>query len=114
VEKLTLEERVVRHSKVGELLKELYEYKNRKYNNSFANTYEKFGPTSLKIRLDDKLSRLCEVLGDDSDHGDESAIDTLADMANYAIMGIMELLEKEDPQQWDQTLLRSILTKKKD
>lgn len=48
------------------------------------------------IRLDDKLNRLKSFAKkQDMQVTDESVIDTLTDLANYAIMTIMELKEKE-------------------
>lgn len=72
-------------------LTELYETKNKAYGDSFRKTYEEYGPAMLCIRLDDKLSRAKQLLLKGEAPNDESVIDTLLDLANYAIMGVMEL-----------------------
>lgn len=69
----------------------LYVEKNRRYKNSFANTYEKYGIVSGALRLDDKLSRLSYLIANQQDNGgDESIEDTLIDIANYAVMTLVE------------------------
>jgi len=80
------------HRLLEELI-DLYEIKNKRYNDSFSKTYEKYGLIMLAIRLTDKLQRY-ETLStasalDDQKH--ESIIDTLKDLVNYSIMGIMEI-----------------------
>ncbi|MFT9498266.1 nucleotide modification associated domain-containing protein [Anaerosolibacter sp.] len=87
--------KVERHQRICESLNKLYELKNRKYGDSFSKTYKEYGPSMLCIRLDDKLGRLKQLLlkGEEGTE-DETAIDTLIDLANYAIMGVMELEDK--------------------
>lgn len=96
-----LEQQVEKFQVIAGQLVELYELKNRKYGDSFHKTFEEYGPATLCIRLDDKLSRLKSLLlKSESATPDESVIDTLMDTAGYAIMGIMELLgEFEQPTQ---------------
>lgn len=61
-----------------------------------------YGPAALCLRLDDKLSRVKQILlNGQSGTPDESVIDTLMDLADYAVMGIMEILpsfEKGTPE----------------
>jgi hypothetical protein len=83
------------HKRLCMLLNDLYEQKNAAYGNSFSKTYEEYGPTMLCIRLDDKLSRAKQLLLKGAEENDETAVDTLLDLANYAIMGVMELREKK-------------------
>ena len=53
----------------------------------------------LLIRLSDKMNRLESlVLHGEQQVSDESIIDTLNDMANYAVMARMELEAKPDGQ----------------
>lgn len=68
----------------------LYERKNHDYGDSFKEMFNEFGMTSVLIRLSDKYRRLktlskCDALVD------ESIRDTLMDLANYAVMTIVEL-----------------------
>lgn len=71
---------------------DIYEQKNKKYGNSFTKTYKEYGNTVLCLRLEDKLARVKQLLLHNIEgSADESVTDTLIDMANYAIMAVMEL-----------------------
>lgn len=77
-------------------MRNLYEKKNMDYGDSFAKSFQEWGLQMACIRLDDKLNRLKSFAKkQDMQVTDESVIDTLTDLANYAIMTIMELKEKE-------------------
>lgn len=69
----------------------LYAKKNQDYGNSFGKRFERFGIVSAIIRMDDKLSRLESLCTKEALVNDESIRDTLIDLANYAVMTIMEL-----------------------
>ena len=74
------------------IMADIYERKNKKYGNSFTKTYQEYGKPVLCIRLEDKLSRIKQLLLNGQEGtADESVTDTLIDMANYAIMAVMEL-----------------------
>ena len=84
--------RVKQHEQICQDLNKVYEEKNRNYGNSFSKTFEEYGPTALLLRLDDKIGRLKSLVRNpEFDPGDESVTDTLKDLANYSIMGVMEL-----------------------
>lgn len=83
------------HADICHSLHELFKKKNERYGNSFSEQFEEFGMLSLIIRLTDKLNRLKTLYNSDLDHLDESIADTLADLANYAIMGLVELQKKK-------------------
>lgn len=73
-------------------LRNLYARKNRDYNDSFGKSFEKWGLPMACIRLGDKLNRLESfAMGKDIQIQDESVKDTLMDLANYAIMTLVEL-----------------------
>jgi hypothetical protein len=73
-------------------LRNLYEAKNRDYNDSFGQSFEKWGLPMSCIRLGDKLNRLESFAqGKDMKVKDESVRDPLMDLANYAIMTLVEL-----------------------
>jgi hypothetical protein len=99
---MNLEEKRDLHDEICGDLNSLYATKNVKYNDSFAKTFAEYGPVALALRLDDKMLRLKTLIKNPQlDPGDESIVDTLRDMANYAIMGIIELdlqgyLDKKD------------------
>ena len=73
-------------------LRNLYEAKNRDYGDSFGKSFEEWGLPMACIRLGDKLNRLSSFAkGQKMLVQDESVKDTLRDMANYAIMTLIEL-----------------------
>lgn len=89
-------EKLLQHFHICALLSNIYKAKNNDYGDSFHKTYEKFGPVALAIRLQDKVSRLSALTtSKDRMVKDETVRDTLMDIANYAIIGIMELEEDE-------------------
>ena len=70
----------------------LYERKNHDYGNSFSETYRKLGIVSAATRMLDKMNRIVSLVTKDKQEvNDESLRDTLIDLANYAVMTIMEL-----------------------
>lgn len=88
----TVDGRVSLHSKICEELTKLYERKNHDYGDSFHKTYVEEGMAMSRIRLDDKLNRFKTLSrGAEQTVGDESIRDTLIDLANYAIMTVMEM-----------------------
>lgn len=67
---------------------ELLVKKNHDYGNSFGNQLAKHGPIVFKIRMEDKISRLCTLLTTDAQVKDESIEDTLRDIIGYCILFI--------------------------
>lgn len=47
------------------------------------------------IRLEDKLRRYKQLIKQDAEVKDESIIDTLLDLANYSIMTIIEIENRD-------------------
>lgn len=85
-------EKVNAFEDVTTALRNLYEAKNRDYNDSFGQSFEKWGLPMSCIRLGDKLNRLESFAQEKKMFvQDESIKDTLMDMANYAIMTLVEL-----------------------
>lgn len=85
-----------KHFDICKQLGNIYAAKNHDYGDSFHKTFKEFGRVALAIRLQDKCSRLTSLCCKEKQMvKDESVIDTLLDIANYAILGIMEL-EDED------------------
>lgn len=90
-------EKVLRHKAICDELNKLYEKKNHDYGDSFHQTFVEEGLAMTRIRLGDKFSRfktLSRLTNSDSDQQqvtDESIRDTLMDLANYAIMIILEM-----------------------
>lgn len=85
-------ENVMLHSAICCELNGLYEMKNRDYGDSFHKTYLEEGMAMARIRLTDKLERFKKLTREGGRAvKDESIRDTLIDMANYAIMTVMEM-----------------------
>ena len=88
---MTRDEKVCMHSEICEELNALYERKNHDYGDSFGKSYAEYGMAMPCIRLEDKLNRLKSLTKFGSQQViDESIEDTLLDLANYAIMTIVE------------------------
>lgn len=84
--------KVEQFREICEKMARLYERKNADYGDSFHKTFELEGLAMSRIRLMDKLNRFCSITRKGSSEvNDESAIDTLIDLANYAVMTIMEM-----------------------
>jgi hypothetical protein len=82
-----------------ELLASMLVSKNRDYGNSVQEQFEEYGMTSLLIRLDDKLRRLKNLQRNKQMVMDESVLDTLIDLAGYAILGqICLMIEQEEKE----------------
>ena len=92
-----MNEKVLRHKEICDGLNELYERKNHDYGDSFHTTFVEEGLAMARIRLGDKFSRfktLSRLSCNDRDQQqvtDESIRDTLLDLANYAIMTVLEM-----------------------
>ena len=88
---------VSKHGTILNVLHDIYKEKNADYGNSFHETFAEEGLAMARIRLTDKLNRFKNLTKDNEQHvEDESVLDTLYDMANYAIMTIMELTAWDD------------------
>ena len=81
------------HKNICDSLNDLYKKKNQDYGDSFSKSYKEYGLTMSCIRLEDKLNRLKSLnKNGNAQVKDESIQDTLMDLANYAIMTIVELI----------------------
>ena len=84
---------VERHKGITEELNALYARKNADYGDSFHRSYLDWGLPMAAIRLGDKYNRFVTLVKTkgEAQVKDESLRDTLIDLANYAIMTVMEL-----------------------
>jgi len=102
--------KVERHMDICKGLNEVYERKNHDYGDSFHDTFVEEGMAMARIRLSDKLGRFKKLTREGSEQkvNDESIRDTLLDLANYAIMTVMEMdiLEEEEAKTELQTTIR--------
>jgi hypothetical protein len=85
---MTQEQRI---AELCDELKSLLIRKNRDYDDSFSKQFAKYGVLSGLIRLDDKMSRLENLVNGAKDTVGESVEDTLLDVAGYAVLTLVEL-----------------------
>lgn len=80
------------HKEICTEINELYAKKNHDYGDSFHQTFVEEGMAMARIRLGDKLNRFKTLSrGNEQKVNDESIRDTLIDLANYAIMTVLEM-----------------------
>ena len=84
--------KVEMHKKICEKLNDLYAKKNHDYGDSFHISFVEEGMAMPRIRLGDKYNRFKYLSrSNEQEVNDESLRDTLIDLANYAIMTILEM-----------------------
>ena len=85
------------HLQLCKILNEVYNRKNHDYGDSFHQTFLEEGFAMARIRLTDKLNRFKALTRTNEKQKvtDESLQDTLMDLANYALMTIIEMRESE-------------------
>lgn len=83
--------------KLAAQISETYEKKNSDYGNSFTGSIDKYGFVAGFVRMSDKMNRAENLLLNDSEAlvKDESAVDTLLDLAAYSIMLAMEVMNRK-------------------
>ena len=79
---------------ITDYMYQIYEKKNADYGDSFSKTFDEFGLTASAIRINDKTERLKKLIKQDAQVQDESIKDTLLDLANYAVLTLMEMSKK--------------------
>lgn len=97
--KFTFEQKLNMHKDIAEDLRDVYKRKNSDYGDSFCKSFSEYGMTMACIRLEDKLNRLKSLAVHKAKQqvADESIVDTIMDLANYAIMTLIEIENhKED------------------
>ena len=86
-----MQDKYTLHDAICTELNNIYVAKNHDYGDSFGKSYAEYGMTMACIRLEDKLNRLKSLTKFGSQQViDESIEDTLLDLANYAIMTVVE------------------------
>lgn len=88
-----------RHADICKEINALYAMKNHDYGDSFHQTFVEEGMAMARIRLGDKFSRFKTLSrGGEQKVNDESIRDTLIDLANYAIMTVVEMEVADDAE----------------
>ena len=95
---ISLNEKTQKHKELLDYLHNLYIAKNHDYGDSVHDTYEKYGLTSFLVRMEDKINRVRTLNKNINDIKvpTEKIEDTLLDLANYAILAVLELKEEEE------------------
>lgn len=96
-----LPKKVQEHRDIVLGLNKLYADKNADYGDSVHDTYMKYGLTSFLVRLEDKLNRARTLATKTARVTDEKLEDTLLDMANYAILAVIELRNDQERRDTD-------------
>ncbi|MGL5731877.1 MAG: DUF1599 domain-containing protein [Bacteroidales bacterium] len=82
-------------NRIAKEMFELWQRKNKDYGDSFSKGFEEYGMVMPCIRLEDKLLRLKQLVKNGkAEVKTESIEDTLIDLANYAVMTLMEIRKK--------------------
>lgn len=79
------------HAAICKTLNEIFVAKNADYGDSFSSLYKELGLISAVTRISDKTNRLQSLCTRGALVKDESVRDTLLDLANYAIMTVIEM-----------------------
>ena len=78
-------------------MKELHAKKDKDYGSAFHKSFEEFGITAGVVRLNDKMERVKSLVKNGkAEVKDESLLDSLKDMASYAVMLYVELKNKDN------------------
>lgn len=78
-------------------MRDLHAKKNKDYGDAFHKSFEEFGVTAGVVRLNDKMERVKSLVKNGkAEVKDESLMDTLKDMASYAVMLYVELKNIEN------------------
>lgn len=81
-----------KHLALCQEINDLYARKNADYGDSFHTSFKEEGMAMVRIRLGDKFSRFKTLSrGNEQKVKDESIRDTLLDLANYALMAVLEM-----------------------
>ena len=84
-----------RFKEITDKMFETFKAKNHDYGSSFSNLFKECGMTYAYGHMAEKLERVKSLMKDDAKVKGESMKDSLYDLANYAILNIMELEKTE-------------------
>ena len=84
-----------RFKEITDKMFETFKAKNHDYGSSFSNLFKECGMTYAYGHMAEKPERVKSLMKDDAKVKGESMKDSLYDLANYAILTIMELEKKE-------------------
>ena len=84
-----------RFKEITDKMFETFKAKNHDYGSSFSNLFKECGMTYAYGHMAEKLERVKSLMKDDAKVKGESMKDSLYDLANYAILTIIELEKTE-------------------
>lgn len=89
---MELEEKTKLFKQIIDSMLQTYEKKQHDYGDSFSKSIDQFGYLAGIVRISDKYNRIVSLLSDNEKAKvlDESVDDTLLDLANYAVMLLVE------------------------
>ena len=88
---------IKKHKELLSELHETYKDKNHKYGDSFTETVNKYGLIASLTRMHDKFSRIENIILNQAEDDEEERLsDSLKDLANYCLMTVMVLENKND------------------
>ena len=103
---------VVEFAKIIDYMFDLYAKKNANYGNSFTKLWQDLGPVSGLVPLHNKLYRLTNLVkGGRNDF--ESIEDSLIDLANYAIMNVIEMRRNQEGFGEGESIANNLKSRKK-
>lgn len=90
---MTIEKEIAEFERLTRQMSQTFAQKRNDYGQSTTETFEKFGPVSMLTRMHDKMARLDRLLGQNVERAvnGEKVEDTLMDLANYALITIIEI-----------------------
>lgn len=88
---MTIKEEIKAFKAMTEKMYETFKNKRHDYGQSTTELFNEFGPITMYIKMYDKMSRFKNLMNNLNNYvEDESIIDTLLDLANYALITILE------------------------
>lgn len=95
---MTYEEEVKCFEEIVQEMLNTFKRKRADYGPSTTDTWKLYGPVSMMTRLRDKINRLDNLLVRNREPlvTNESVVDTLYDLANYAIITCIELVKERE------------------
>lgn len=86
------------HSRLLREMHETYLKKNADYGNSFEESLDKHGALAAVIQMEHKMNRLNNLVSNEDNQRvvDESIVDTVMDLANYAVMTGVWLVKQRE------------------
>ena len=87
-----------RFKEITDKMLETFKAKNHDYGSSFSNLFKECGMTYAYGHMAEKLERVKSLMKDDAKVNGEGMKDSLLDLANYAILTVMEIDKNEKEQ----------------